>query len=89
MRAQNAHTFAVGSEEITFSDSLELVEKLTKKIDARLESLPVQNRIVTLRVDKDVPFERAQYALAALAESSAANIQLAAFKEHRTPSSPD
>jgi biopolymer transport protein ExbD len=75
--------FAVGSEKVSVAGYSELVERLAGLIDARLEDLPAERRIVTLRVDKDICFGEAQYALAGIAASRAAEIQLAALKEER------
>ena len=77
--------FAVGSEEISASGNV-MVEKLTELIDIRLSDLPPERRVVTLRIDKDICFAEAQYALAAVAASSATDIQLAALKNKRTGS---
>ena len=81
--------FAVGSEKVTaaaYPDLIGLADKLAQLIDARLRDLPPEHRIVTLRIDKDICFADAQYALAAVAASSATDIQLAAIKEKRTAS---
>ena len=81
-KADDEITFAVGSEEITPQDTASLpamVEKLAELIDARLSDLPPHNRIVTLRIDKDLPFSQVQYALAAVAQSTATKIRLAAL----------
>ena len=61
----------------------EVVLQLGRLIDGRLKNLPVEQRVVTLRVDKDIDFQHAQYALAGIAASSARDIQLAAFKHTR------
>jgi hypothetical protein len=42
--------------------------------------LPSELRIVTLRIDKDIYFAEAQFALAGIAESIATDIKLAALK---------
>ena len=81
--------FAVGSEKVSaaaYPDLIGLADKLAQLIDARLRDLPPEHRIVTLRIDKDICFADAQYALAAVAASSATDIQLAAIKEKRTAS---
>ena len=91
--------FAVGSEKIPASGYTEglqtqknafwspgIVEKLAELIDVRLRDLPPDRRVVTLRIDKDVCFSDAQYALAAVAVSGAADIRLAALKD-KQPSS--
>lgn len=73
--------FAVGSEKITASSYADIVEGLARLIDIRLRNLPPERRVVTLRVDKDICFGEAQYALAAVAQSSATDIQLATLKD--------
>jgi len=78
--------FAVGSEKISASDYVDIVEKLVQLIDISLSDLPPERRLVTLRIDKDICFSDAQYALAAVAASSATDIQLAALKNKRTNS---
>ena len=91
--------FAVGSEKISASDYAEgsqtqknafgvpdIVEKLAQLIDIHLSDLSGDRRVVTLRIDKDICFAEAQYALAAVASSSATDIQLAALKNKRTNS---
>jgi hypothetical protein len=78
--------FAVGSEEISASGYADIVEKLAQLIDIRLSDLSGDRRVVTLRIDKDICFAEAQYALAAVASSSATDIQLAALKNKRTNS---
>jgi biopolymer transport protein ExbD len=76
--------FAVGSERISSSgDADNLVETLTQLIDVRLSHLPLEGRLVTLRIDKDICFAQAQYALAGIAASSATEIKLAALKGRR------
>lgn len=80
MNRPQSVTFAVGPEEITPHDDADvaaLVERLAQLIDARLGNLPPGNRVVTLRIDKDTPFAQAQYALAAVAQSTATNVRLA------------
>ncbi len=69
--------FAVGSEKISASDYAGIVDKLAELIDVRLRGLPPERRVVTLRIDKGICFGEAQYALAAVAQSSATDIQLA------------
>jgi biopolymer transport protein ExbD len=79
--------FAVGSGKIPASDHPDLsgvVDKLAELIDARLQALPADCRVVSLRVDRDICFAEAQYALAGVAASCATEIQLAALKDKRT-----
>jgi len=80
MNRPQSVTFAVGAEEITPQDDAAipaLVERLAQLIDVRLGNLPPGNRVVTLRIDKDTPFAQAQYALAAVAQSTATNVRVA------------
>jgi len=75
--------FAVGSEKIAASSYADVVERIAELIDVRLKDLPADGRVVTLRIDKDVCFAEAQYALAGVAASSATDIQLAALRRKR------
>ncbi len=76
-------SFAVGAKKIPLSTSSAVVEKLAGEINNRLSQLPLQRRVVILRIDENICFADAQYALAALAESDAVNIQLAVLKDKR------
>ena len=89
-------SFAVGPEKVTVSDYaestqtqkeavafLDIVEKLAQLIDVRLKDFPPDRRVVTLRIDKDICFATAQYALAGIAQSSATDIQLAVLKDEQ------
>lgn len=76
--------FAVGSQKIIASDYSNIVGRLAELIDVRLKDLSGEHRIVTLRIDKDVRFAQAQYALAAVAQSSATDVRLATLKDKRT-----
>jgi len=73
--------FAVGAEKVTATNYADITEKLAELIDARLKGLPAEGRVVILRIDKDVPFDQAQYALAGVAASSATDIRLAVLKD--------
>jgi biopolymer transport protein ExbD len=73
--------FAVGAEKVTGADYEEISGRLAGLIDLRLKNLPVDKRVVTLRIDKDIPYAEAQYALAAVAKSTATDIRLAAIKD--------
>lgn len=77
-------TFAVGAEKISAQSYPEIVHELSNLIDLNLKDLPPQRRVISVRIDKDVPFDQAQYALAAIAASSATDIQLATLKDKRT-----
>jgi biopolymer transport protein ExbD len=82
--AEERTDFAVGAEKIAGVNYADIVEKLAELIDVRLKDLPTDDRIVILRIDKDVPFAQAQYALAGVAASSATDIQLAVLKDKGT-----
>lgn len=75
--------FAVGSEKITQSSRAGIVEKLAQLIDIRLRELPPEGKVITLRIDKDIRFAHAQYALAGVAASSATDIRLATLRDKR------
>ena len=81
--------YAVGSEKINTSSQEDIVEVITELLNAKLKGLPPEERIVTLRIDRDVCFSEAQYALAALAESTATNINLSALKDSHTEPHPE
>lgn len=76
--------FAVGPDIIEPFNNNEAVMKIAQSIDSYLLRLPSDNRVVILRIDKDVCFDDAQYALAGIAQSRAANIQLAVLKQKRS-----
>ncbi|MFH1370727.1 MAG: biopolymer transporter ExbD [Planctomycetota bacterium] len=78
--------FAVGSEKIQASNYAEVADKLSGLINERLKTLPSENRTVTLRIDKDVAYSEAQYALAALAKSNATDIRLAVIRDGQADS---
>lgn len=73
--------FAVGGEKVSASNYGEVTDKLAEMINERLKTLPSDGRTVTLRIDKDVSYAEAQYALAALAQSTATDIRLAVIKD--------
>jgi len=79
--ADNSTVFAVGPEIILPADSSETAEKITALINSRLEDTLENDRTVVLRIDKDISFADAQYALEAVSQSETANIQLAVLKE--------
>ena len=76
-------SFAVGAQKIHAADYHRIQEELARLINDSLEKLPPDRRVVILRIDKDISYSHAQYALAALAQSTATDIQIAAVKEKR------
>jgi biopolymer transport protein ExbD len=81
--ADGGSGFAVGSERVGSSNYVDRIENIARLIDVRLRDLPSDRRIVTLRIDKDISFSQAQYALAGIAASSATGIQLAVLRDNR------
>lgn len=81
-KSEKTVTFAVGSELINAHNPEDLVVKLANALNKRLESLPPDDRTVILRIDKDIPFRFAKYALWAVSVSTATDIQLAALKHN-------
>ena len=79
--AEGRVDFAVGSEKIPVSNYDGVAERLAELIDIRLRNLPLGHKVVTLRIDRDVRFAKAQYALAGIARSSATDIRLAVIKD--------
>jgi biopolymer transport protein ExbD len=77
--------FAVGSEKVSAANYSEIPSKLADLIDKHLKTI-TNDKTVTLRIDKDVPYSQAQFALAGIAKSSATDIRLAVIKEQQ-PSS--
>ncbi len=82
--ADGASSFAVGPEKVAEPNYSDLADRLAEMIDARLKDLPPQMRVVTLRIDRGIYFAEAQYALAAIAASTATDIKLAALKERES-----
>lgn len=80
--AENNVEFAVGAEKIS-SDFEAMPRKLAQLIDSRMKDVPANERLITLRVDKNVSYDQAQYALAGIAASSAVDIKLAVLKGSR------
>lgn len=85
MKTDQKTEFAVGSEKIVTSDKLQLVARLAELINSSFETSSTDRRIITLRIDRDVCYASAQYALAAVAESAATDVQLAALKDENKP----
>jgi biopolymer transport protein ExbD len=75
--------FAVGSEKISTPNRDLAAEKIAQLLDGQLKNLSPADRVVVLRIDKDVPYADAQYALAGIAKSAASDIQLAVLKEKK------
>ena len=81
MKSGRQSDFAVGSQEISSGNYRQRVGKMAGLINAHFENMPAEQRIVTLRIDKDICFADAQYALAAVADSGATDVHLATMKQ--------
>jgi biopolymer transport protein ExbD len=80
MRQENGRiAYAVGSERFD-SSTKGLTEKIAKRIDAQLNQPGVNEKIVSVRIDKDIEYRFSQYALAAISKSSATKIKMAVTK---------
>ena len=82
---EGGSVFAVDSEKIALSGGSDLTEEISRLVDFSLESFPSERRIVTLRVDRDVCFSEAQYALAAISQSSATDIEMSVLRNKMQP----
>ena len=74
--------YAVGAKKMTATGGDDLSGEIAEAIDQQLESLDEDEKIVSLRIDKDVPYRCSQHALAAVSRSSATDIMLAVIKDH-------
>ena len=73
--------FAVGSRKIAYDNPSELIEQMSRLIDESLENVPEKQRVVVLRIDRQVEYNHAQFALAAVAASKANEIRLATLTQ--------
>ena len=81
MTERGGITFSVGAEKIRAADKHTLMKLMQKSLNERLHKLPQSERVVILRIDKNISFADAQYALAAAAESSANRLRLATLAQ--------
>ena len=73
--------YAVGSQIISAPTGPQTIEAIAAAIDTRMQNLPVDKRVISLRSDKNIPFKNAKYALAAISQSSATDIKWAVNKQ--------
>ena len=73
--------YAVGSQIISARPGPQTIEAIASAIDSRMQNLPIDKRVVSLRSDKNIPFKNAKYALAAVSRSSATDIKWAVNKQ--------
>jgi biopolymer transport protein ExbD len=82
MFEQNGNiAYAVGSQIISAPPGEKTTEAIVAAIDTRMQNLPPDKRVVSLRSDKNIPFKNAKYALAAISQSSATDIRWAVNKQ--------
>jgi biopolymer transport protein ExbD len=74
-------TVSIGGQTIDTGNKNELMGLMQKSLDETLSILPPDEKIVVLRIDKNVNYRDAQYALAAAANSSANRLRLATLAE--------
>lgn len=73
--------FALGAERTTALLTTDITAWLIQKINQQLKNSPAATKTICLRIDKDISYFHAQKALAAIAQSNAAKIQLATLKQ--------
>ncbi|MHC5059650.1 MAG: ExbD/TolR family protein [Planctomycetota bacterium] len=76
--------YAVGSEIITAGAGRDISYAIATEIDTQLQHLPREQRVVCLRIDKDICFGNSQYALAGISQSSATDMKFAVIKQKTT-----
>ncbi len=77
--------YAVGSEIIAAGASRDISYAIAAEIDTQLQHLPREQRVVCLRIDKDICFGDSQYALAGISQSSATDMKFAVIKQKMSP----
>lgn len=75
--------FSVSGQKIETDDKDLLVRSAKTVLNESLKASADSERFVVLRIDKDICFGDAQYALAATAESSATGLRLATLNEEQ------
>jgi biopolymer transport protein ExbD len=71
---------AVGDRRLYETDDKAMAVRIAHVLNEKLENAASGRRTVCLRIAKDIPFEKTQYALAAVAQSTATDIQIAVLK---------
>lgn len=72
--------FAVNADSVIDWTSEGVVDQLAGLLNTALSDIPQEERIVTLRIDRDIEYNKTQKALAAIAKSSATQIKMAVHK---------
>lgn len=81
---QGGIDYAIGSEVISVEDVADIPAMIAEKIDKQSNYLNEEVRVVSLRIDKDIPFKHSQYALAGISQSRATDMKLSVKKKKNT-----
>lgn len=73
--------YAVGSEILKFDLTEAVGEIIADAIDAQLNPVKKNSRIVRLRIDKNITYKYSQTAIAGVSQSCAEKMQLAVIKD--------
>jgi hypothetical protein len=69
--------YFLNGRKIVSTDRQSLVRNITISVDKKFVGVDNQNRVLILRIDKELEFSDAQYALAGASASSATKIKIA------------
>jgi biopolymer transport protein ExbD len=74
--------YAVGSERIAIAKNSpeDISISIAEMIDRRMQDLPSSEKVINLRIDRDIPYSQSQHALAGISRSAATDIKLAVRK---------
>jgi biopolymer transport protein ExbD len=75
--------YAVGAEIVNVTDTDDISEAIAAAIDRQLKELSTDQRVVNLRIDKDITYKHTQHALAGINLSTATDIKMAVLKTKR------
>ena len=73
--------YAVGAKIIPYGLQIEVSGEIAGQIDRQLKNLKGGNRLVSLRIDKNITYEYARHALAGISRSTAGDIKLSVIKQ--------
>lgn len=77
---EGGSVYAVGSERISADNGRDISARIASEINKQLQTIPLEQRVVSLRIDKDMPYFKSQYAIAGISRSSASDVKLAVRK---------
>lgn len=81
INSQDGTIFAAGAQQISGTNRSKIIQALKTAIDRKLENVKSDKKIVSLRIDREIPYRQSQLALAAVALSKATDIKLAVNKQ--------